>query len=84
MARHALPNWTHCPATPLPVSETVCGDPGAPSVIVNVPFTLPVAVGVNVTLTVQLAPDASLGTQLSVSSKFAVVTMLTMFSIAVP
>jgi hypothetical protein len=42
--------------TPLPVSETVCGLLLALSAIVKVPVRLPVAVGVSVTLTVQLAP----------------------------
>jgi len=74
----------HCPATPLPLSETVCGDPGAPSAMVSVPNTLPVAVGVNVTLTVQLAPDARSVAQSLVCSKFAVVATLAMFSGAVP
>ena len=39
-------------AVPVPVRLTVCGLPLALSVIVIVPFCAPVAVGVNVTLTV--------------------------------
>jgi hypothetical protein len=45
--------------TPLPASDTVCGLLFALSVIVRVPVRLPVAVGVNVTLTVQFAPAAT-------------------------
>ena len=45
-----------CPA---PVSETVCGLLLALSVIDSVPLRLPVALGVKVTLMVQLAPGAS-------------------------
>ena len=40
---------------PVPVRLTVCGLPGALSVIVTVPVRVPVAVGVKVTLMVQLA-----------------------------
>jgi hypothetical protein len=45
--------------TPLPVSETVCGLLLALSVTVRVPVRVPVVVGVNVTLTLQVAPDAT-------------------------
>ena len=41
----------------MPVSFTVCGEFVAVSVMVSVPARLPVAVGVNVTITVQLAGD---------------------------
>jgi hypothetical protein len=44
--------------TPLPVSVTVCGLPEALSVSVSVPVRAPLAVGVNVTLIVQLPPAA--------------------------
>jgi hypothetical protein len=44
-------------ATPVPVSFTVCGEFVAVSVIVSVPVRVPAVVGVNVTLTVQLAGD---------------------------
>jgi hypothetical protein len=43
---------------PVPLRLIVCGLPGSLSVIVTVPVTLPDALGVNVILTVQLAPDA--------------------------
>jgi hypothetical protein len=45
--------------TPLPVSETVCGLLLALSVTVRVPVRVPVVVGMNVTLTLQAAPDAT-------------------------
>ena len=45
--------------TPFPVSATVCGLLMAPSVNVKVPERVPVVVGANVTLTVQVAPAAS-------------------------
>ena len=44
---------------PLPVSETACGLPEALSVIVSDPVRLPVAVGLNVTVKIQLAAGAS-------------------------
>src|SRR5205823_1091657 len=50
-------------SVPVPESATVCGLPGALSVIVSVPMREPSAVGVNVTLTAQLAPAATLGPQ---------------------
>jgi hypothetical protein len=45
--------------SPVPVRETVCGLLLALSVMVRVPGLLPVALGVKVTLTVQLAPAAN-------------------------
>jgi hypothetical protein len=44
---------------PVPLRLTVCGLPAALSVMLSVPFWTPVAVGVNVTLMVQLAPAAT-------------------------
>src|ERR1700682_5807814 len=43
----------------VPVSDTVCGLPVALSMMVKVPMRVPAAVGVNVTLIVQLAPATS-------------------------
>ena len=43
----------------MPVNVTVCGLPGALSRKVKVPDRVPVAVGVNVTATVHVSPDAS-------------------------
>ena len=56
------------PGVPAPVSAIVCGLCGlvALSVMFSVPVLVPVAVGEKVTLTVQLAPAATLPPQLSV------------------
>jgi hypothetical protein len=43
---------------PVPVSVTVCGLPAALSTMFNVAVRVPIAVGVNDTLIVQLAPPA--------------------------
>ncbi len=48
---------------PVPLRPTVCGLFGALSLKVRVPVAAPVAVGVNVTLTVQLAPALMLAPQ---------------------
>ena len=44
---------------PIPVRPSVCGLVAASSVIVTVPLSVPEAVGVKVTLMVQLAPGAN-------------------------
>jgi len=54
---------------PVPVKVTDCGVFGALSVIVIAPLRVPVAVGVNVTLIVQLVFAARLAGQLFVSPK---------------
>ena len=61
-ARLAVDKFTTGPAAdvPVPVRLTVCGVFAALSVKVIVPVRVPVAVGVNVTLIVQLAPTATL------------------------
>lgn len=60
----------------LPLRLTVCGLPGALSVNVSVPFVVPVAVGENVTPTVQVAAAAMLVPQvLLATAKPAVVVM---------
>lgn len=70
---------------PVPLSETVCGLPDALSVIESVPVTVPTAGGVKVRLMVQLAAEARLEPQLSLSPKSAlVVAMPVMLSAAVP
>jgi hypothetical protein len=74
----------HMPATPVPLRETICGLPVALSTTESVPFKVPVLPGVKVTLTVQLAPDARMEPQLSVSPKLAVAVIPEMFSVAVP
>ena len=47
-------------ASPTPLRATVCGEPLALSVIVNIPVRGPAAVGVKVTEIVQLVPVATL------------------------
>jgi len=54
---------------PVPLSVTVWGLPAALSVIVSVPVRLPVAVGVKVTLIVQLEPAATEPAQVLVWEK---------------
>jgi hypothetical protein len=54
------------------------------SVIESVPLTLPVAVGLNITLTLQLASGASGAPHVSVSEKSALAMIFVMFSVDVP
>ena len=53
-------------ATPLPLKATVCGLALASSVTDRVPFRVPVAVGVKLTLILQLVPAFKLEPQLLV------------------
>jgi hypothetical protein len=71
-------------ATPVPVSDTCCGLPAALSVIVRVPLADPVAVGVKVTLTVQLAPAASVAPQLLLSANVPVTAIELIVRLALP
>lgn len=68
----------------MPLSETVCGLPDALSVTESVPVTVPTAGGVKVRLMVQLAAQARLEPQLSLSPKSAVAAIPAMLSAAVP
>ncbi len=52
--------------TPMPVRATLCGEPVTLSEMVRVPARLPVAAGVKVTATVQVAPAATLVPQVLV------------------
>lgn len=62
---------------PVPARLTLCGLLAALSLKVSVPFTVPFAVGENVTPTVQLAPLAILVPQVLLNmEKFALITML--------
>ena len=70
--------------TPVPLRETLCGLPGALSVRERVPFRLPVALGVKVTLMVQNAPEARVELQVLVSAKPALAAILAIPSVAVP
>ncbi len=54
---------------PVPLRATLCGEPVALSVIVRLPFRVPVAVGVKVTEIVQLAPAAKLVPHVLVCAK---------------
>ena len=71
-------------AAPVPVRLTVWGLPVALSVTVIVPGWLPVVVGVNVTLMVQLAPIPTEAPQVLVWAYGALATMLVMVRAAVP
>ena len=69
---------------PVPVSDTVCGDPLALSVMVSVPVRDPPAVGVKVTEIVQFAPAAMLDPQFCVSAKSPEAAMDVTLSVAEP
>ena len=56
-------------AMPVPVELIVCGLPPALSLMVNAPVRVPLAVGVKVTLTVQLELVATLAPQLLLCAK---------------
>lgn len=56
-------------ATPVPLSDMVCGEPVALSVTLSVPVRAPTADGVNVIEIPQLAPAAMLDPQVFVSAK---------------
>jgi hypothetical protein len=68
----------------LPLKFTTCGLPAALSVIVNEPVLLPVAVGVKVTLMVQLAPAGKDAPQVLISPKSPVARMFVIIKGAVP
>jgi len=70
--------------TAVPLSDTVCGLPDALSVMESVPVRLPGLEGVKVKVTVQFAPTMTLEPQVLVSSKLAVVVILSMFRVAEP
>jgi hypothetical protein len=63
-----------------PDTETICGLPGALSVIVTAPTRFSVAVGLNVTEIWQLAPAANEVLQVLVSLKSPEAAMLMMLS----
>jgi hypothetical protein len=70
---------------PVPARLTLCGEPTASSVIESVPVRLPIAVGLKVTETVQLAFTASVAPQVVVRAKsLGVTAVVDMFSVAVP
>src|SRR2546422_626788 len=75
-------------SVPIPVRAIACGAPGALSAMVMAPFRVPVAVGVKVTLMVQLAPAATLVPFLQVvpaaGAKSPLGSTLGMVSVTVP
>ena len=81
---HVCPCLRHWPETPVPLSETICGLSAALSATERVPFKLPVWLGVKVTVTVQLAPDARVELQLLVSPKLVLAVIPVMLSVIVP
>ncbi len=72
------------PANPLPLSVIFCGLLATLSVMVIVPVLAPAAVGVKVTLMVQLVPPARLLPQVLVSAKSPPGTMLAMVNAMLP
>jgi hypothetical protein len=70
--------------TPVPVRLTVWVVGLALSVMVTAPVRVPVAVGLKVTLIVQLAPAATLEKQLLVWEKLPLTLMLVIVRLALP
>ena len=71
-------------AVPVPVKETVWGLPEALSVNDSVPDLAPVAVGVNVTVTVQVAFAAKVAPQVVVRAKSPVAVIEVIFKVVLP
>jgi len=71
-------------SVPVPERLTVCGLPGASCVMVRLPSRVPVAVGLKVTLIVQLAPAATLEPQVLVWAKSPLTPMLVMVNGPLP
>src|SRR5208337_3257708 len=71
-------------AVPVPVRLTVCVAGLALSVMVTAPVRVPAAVGLKVTLRVQLAPAATLEPQVLVWEKSPLTVMLVMLRVALP
>jgi hypothetical protein len=70
---------------PVPLSATVCGLPGALSLIVNVPDLVPLVVGSKKTPIAQLEPTATVFPQaFRVPKSVALVVTLVMLSGALP
>jgi hypothetical protein len=68
----------------VPVSATVCGLPTASSAMVTAPVLVPGAVGLKVTLRVQLALTATLEPQVLVWEKSPLAVMLVRLRVALP
>lgn len=71
-------------AKPLPLSMIVCGLFAALSMMVTVPYRLPSAAGVKVTVMVQVPDGATLEPQLFSSAKSPLAAMDVMLRFAVP
>jgi hypothetical protein len=71
-------------AAPVPMRLTDCGLPEALSVMLRVPVRVPEAVGLKVTLMLQLAPAATELPQLSVSAKSPLAEILVIVKLTVP
>jgi len=71
-------------AAPVPVKLMVCGLPDALSTMLTEPVREPVAVGLNVTLMVQLAPARTAPPQVVVCAKSPLAEMLVILSDALP
>jgi hypothetical protein len=71
-------------ASPVPVNNTVCGEPIALSVTLTVPVLLPAAVGVNVTESMQDPPPAMLVPQLWLTAKSPEAAIEVRFKTALP
>ena len=68
---------------PVPLNVTICGEFDALSLIVRVPAMLPAAVGLNLTLILQVAPGFS-EEHVVARVKLVVIVMLDTVSVAVP
>jgi len=87
LGKFAATGLSFTAAPPVPERATVCGLPGALSVMVKVPVRVPEAVGVKVTSILQFFPAASVlpqGLVLLVKAKSPLTAMLVMVSVAPP
>jgi hypothetical protein len=66
---HSPPYCVHLPAIPVPLRDTDCGLPAALSEMLSTAVRVPDAVGLNVTLMLQLAPAAKEVPHVSVWAK---------------
>src|SRR5215469_1082889 len=71
-------------AVPVPLRETVCGEPTALSVIDRMPLSWPIALGLKETSIVQLAPTASVAGHWLVLMKLPCTVTLEMVTAAFP
>lgn len=85
---HCVPRGLHLPATPVPLRETLWGLPPPLSLMFRVAVRVPNAVGLNVTLMLQLAPATNEVPQVWVCAKFPafvpVIPMPMMLKVVVP